>query len=123
MYPEDEVSDMTMRLIAAEVTREKVYLRLHDELPYAITVETENWEERPDGSARIEQVIHVQRDSQKGIVIGKRGSMLKELGKLAREELQELMDRRVHLFLHVRVSERWADDKTMYADMGLDYVD
>lgn len=123
MYPEDQVSDITMRLLAAEITREKVYLRLHDELPYSITVETENWEDRPDGSVRIEQVIHVQRDSQKGIVIGKGGSMLKLLGQMAREDMTENFDRKVHLFLHVRVTEKWADDRSVYKDMGLDFVE
>lgn len=123
MYPEDQVSDITMRLLAAEITREKVYLRLHDELPYSITVETENWEDRPDGSVRIEQVIHVQRDSQKGIVIGKGGSMLKLLGQMAREDMTENFDRKVHLFLHVRVTEKWADDRGVYKDMGLDFVE
>lgn len=123
MYPEDQISDITMRLLAAEITREKIYLRLHEELPYAITVETENWEERPDGSARIEQVIHVERDSQKGIVIGKGGRMLKLLGQLAREDMEENFGRKVHLFLHVRVTEKWSEDKTVYEDMGLDFVD
>lgn len=123
MYPEDQVSDITMRLLAAEITREKIYLRLHDELPYSITVETENWEDRPDGSVRIEQVIHVQRDSQKGIVIGKGGSMLKLLGQMAREDMTENFDRKVHLFLHVRVSEKWAEDRSVYKDMGLDFVE
>ena len=123
MYPEDQISDVTMRLLAAEITREKVYLRLHEELPYATTVETEAWDERPDGSVRIEQVIHVERESQKGIVIGKGGKMLKLLGQMAREDMQENFDRKVHLFLHVRVTEKWADDKTMYEDMGLDFVD
>lgn len=123
MYPEDQISDITLRLLAAEITREKVYLRLHEELPYAITVETEAWDERPDGSVRIEQVIHVERESQKGIVIGKGGQMLKLLGQMAREEMQESFDRKVHLFLHVRVTEKWADDKSVYEDMGLDFVD
>lgn len=123
MYPEDQVSDITMRMLAAEITREKVYLRLHDELPYATTVETEKWEERKDGSVRIEQVIHVERETQKGIVIGKGGSMLKTLGKMAREEMEEEFGCRIHLFLHVRTTERWAEDRTMYQDMGLDYVD
>ncbi|WP_286830913.1 MULTISPECIES: GTPase Era [Kordiimonas] len=123
MYPEDQVADVTMRILAAEVTREKVFLRLHDELPYATTVETEKWEERKDGSVRIEQVIHVQRETQKGIVIGKGGTMLKTLGQMAREELEEMFDRKVHLFLHVRVTERWAEDRTMYQDMGLDFVE
>ncbi len=122
MYPEDQLSDTTMRILASEVTREKVYLRLHEELPYAITVETEKWEDRKDGSVRIEQVIHVQRETQKGIVIGKGGSMLKMLGQMAREEMEEEFQRRVHLFLHVRVTERWADDKSVYEGMGLDYV-
>ncbi len=123
MYPEDQIADVTMRLLAAEITREKIYLRLHDELPYATTVETEKWEDRKDGSVRIEQVIHVERDSQKGIVIGKQGSMLKLLGQMAREDMQENFDRKVHLFLHVRVTERWAEDRTMYQDMGLDFVE
>lgn len=123
MYPEDQISDITLRLLAAEITREKVYLRLHEELPYAITVETENWDERPDGSVRIEQVIHVERESQKGIVIGKGGKMLKLLGQMAREDMSEAFDRKVHLFLHVRVTEKWAEDKTLYEDMGLDFVE
>ncbi|WCL55743.1 GTPase Era [Gimibacter soli] len=123
MYPEDQIADVTMRLLAAEITREKIYLRLHDELPYATTVETEQWEEKKDGSVRIAQVIHVERDSQKGIVIGKGGQMLKLLGQMAREDMEENFGRKVHLFLHVRVTERWADDRTVYKDMGLDYVD
>ncbi len=123
MYPEEQIADVTLRLLASEITREKVYLRLHDELPYHITVETEKWDERPDGSVRIEQVIHVQRESQKGMVIGKGGSMLKKLGQMAREDMEEEFGHRVHLFLHVRTTERWAEDKTMYQDMGLDFVD
>jgi len=123
MYPEDQIADVTMRLLAAEITREKIYLRLHEELPYHTTVETEKWEERKDGSVRIEQVIHVQRETQKGIVIGKNGAMLKLLGQMAREEMTEEFGRKVHLFLHVRTTERWAEDRTMYADMGLDFVD
>lgn len=123
MYPEDQIADVTLRLLASEITREKVYLRLHDELPYHTTVETEKWEERPDGSVRIEQVIHVQRETQKGIVIGKGGSMLKLLGQMAREEMEAEFGHRVHLFLHVRTTERWAEDRGMYRDMGLDFVD
>jgi GTP-binding protein Era len=123
MYPEDQIADVTLRILAAEITREKIYLRLHDELPYATTVETEKWEERKDGSVRIEQVIHVERDSQKGIVIGKQGAMLKLLGQMAREDMEASFERRVHLFLHVRVTERWAEDRTVYADMGLDFVE
>ena len=121
MYPEDDMTDVTMRVLAAEVTREKILLRLHEELPYAATVETEKWEELKDGSVRIEQVIHITRESHKGIVIGKGGSMLKTLGSLAREELEEMMGCRVHLFLHVRVSERWQDDRSVYKDMGLEW--
>jgi len=123
MYPEDQIADVTLRLLAAEITREKIYLRLHDELPYHTTVETEKWEERPDGSVRIEQLIHVQRETQKGIVIGKGGSMLKLLGQMAREEMEKEFGHRVHLFLHVRTTERWADDRSIYSDMGLDFVD
>jgi GTP-binding protein Era len=123
MYPEEQIADVTMRILASEITREKVYLRLHDELPYHTTVETEKWEERKDGSVRIEQVIHVQRETQKGIVIGKGGSMLKMLGQMAREEMEEEFGHKVHLFLHVRTTERWAEDRTMYQDMGLDFVD
>ncbi len=123
MYPDDQVADITLRIMAAEMTREQVYLRLHEELPYAIMVETEAFKEQKDGSARIEQVIHVQRDSQKGMVIGKGGSMLKRLGAAARAEMEEQFDQRVHLFLHVRVTPRWQDDRLTYKDMGLDFVD
>ena len=123
MYPEEQIADVTLRILASEITREKVYLRLHDELPYHTTVETEKWEERKDGSVRIEQVIHVQRETQKGIVIGKGGSMLKLLGQMAREEMEAEFGHKVHLFLHVRTTERWAEDRTMYQDMGLDFVD
>ena len=123
LYPEDQITDVTQRLLAAEITREKVYLRLHQELPYASTVETEAWREQKDGSVRIEQVIHVARDSQKGIVIGKGGRTLKTIGELARQDMEAAFDRRVHLFLHVRVSQRWAEDREHYLDMGLEYVD
>jgi len=123
LYPEDQVSDVTSRMMAAEITREKIYLRLHQELPYAIAVETETWCERADGSVEIRQVIHVARDSQKGIVIGKGGRTLKTIGEEARHELEELLERRVHLFLFVRVSERWTEDRALYHALGLDYVD
>lgn len=123
MYPEDQISDMTLRLLAAEITREKVFLRLHEELPYASTVETEKFEERKDGSFRIEQVIHVGRETHKGIVIGKRGAMLKTIGQLAREEMEDAFDCKVHLFLHVRVTERWSEDREHYEGLGLDFVD
>jgi len=123
MYPEEQIADVTLRLLASEITREKVYLRLHDEIPYHTTVETEKWDDRDDGSVRIEQVIHVQRETQKGIVIGKGGSMLKLIGQMAREEMEAEFGHRVHLFLHVRTTERWADDRSVYKDMGLDFVD
>jgi GTP-binding protein Era len=120
LYPEDQPADVTQRLLAAEVTREKLILRLHDELPYATTVETEVWKDLRDGSVRIEQVVFVERDSQKAIVLGKGGRTIKEIGKEAREELQEMLDRKVHLFLFVKVRERWAEDPERFRTMGLD---
>jgi GTP-binding protein Era len=121
LYPEDQAADIPMRLLAAEVTREKLYLRLHDELPYASAVETEKWEERKDGSVRIDQVIYVQRDGQKAIVLGKGGATIKKIGELARTELEELLGRRVHLFLFVKVREDWAEKSDHYKEIGLDY--
>lgn len=121
LYPEDVASDITERLMAAEVTREKLYLRLHDELPYASTVETEQWKELKDGSVRIEQVIFVERDSQKPIVLGKGGRTVKEIGRQSREELEEILETRVHLFLYVKVREKWGDDPARYREMGLDF--
>ncbi|NFV79400.1 GTPase Era [Magnetospirillum aberrantis] len=121
MFPEDEVSDLPQRMLAAEITREKAFLKLHEELPYALTVETENWEERPDGSARIDQVIFIQRESQKAIVVGKGGHQIKAIGAAAREELEALLERRVHLFLHVKVKEDWQDRRSHYSEMGLDF--
>lgn len=123
LYPEDQMTDITERMLAAEVTREKFFLRLHQELPYAATVETERWQEKKDGSVRIEQIIYVERETQKAIVIGKGGRSLKEIGKMAREELEEMFDRRVHLFIFVKVRKNWADDKERYINMGLDWVD
>ncbi len=120
-FPEDQMSDMTERLLAAEITREKLYLELHQELPYAATVETETWEEKPDGSVKIEQVIFVERDSQKAIVLGKRGQQIKAIGETSRKELEEILDRRVHLFLFVKVREKWGDDPDRYRDWGLDF--
>jgi len=110
-------------MLAAEVTREKFFLRLHEELPYSATIETESWKEQKDGSVRIEQIIYVERDSQKKIVIGKGGASLKEIGTLARKELEEFFDRRVHLFLFVKVRKNWGDDKERYEQMGLDWVE
>jgi len=121
LYPEDQAADLPMRLLAAEVTREQVFLQLHQELPYEAAVETEKWEERQDGSVRIEQTIHVQRDGQRAIVLGKGGTKIKQIGARARHELTAMLERPVHLFLHVKVSERWADDPAHYRAIGLDY--
>lgn len=120
-YPEDQIADVPLRSMASEITREKLYLRLHQELPYSLTVETEKWEQRKDGSARIEQVIYVERDSQKKIVIGKGGQSLKSVGKAAREDMAELFDHDVHLFLFVKVRENWGDDRERFREMGLDF--
>jgi len=121
LYPEDQAADIPMRLLAAEITREKIYHRLHDELPYASAVETEKWEERKDGSVRIDQVIFVQRDGQKGIVLGKGGQTVKIIGELARKEMEDLFGRRVHLFLFVKVREDWADNREHYREIGLEF--
>jgi GTP-binding protein Era len=120
-YPEDQVADMPMRLLASEITREKLFLQLHEELPYALTVETEDWQERKDGSARIAQVIYVRRENQKAIVLGRGGARIKEIGAASRKELETLLDRRVHLFLFVKVRENWVDDPARYREMGLDF--
>ncbi|MFC3677489.1 GTPase Era [Ferrovibrio xuzhouensis] len=122
LYPEDQLADVPMRFLAAEITREQVYRSLHDELPYAITVETENWtDQKKGGAARIEQVIYVERDSQKKIVLGQGGQMIKRIGAKAREEMQVQFDRPVHLFLFVKVREDWGDDPERYEAMGLDF--
>lgn len=121
LYPEDQMSDMPSRLLAAEITREKLFLQLHQELPYAATVETETWTQEDDGAIRIEQVIFVQRDSQKAIVLGKKGSRIKELGSASRKELEYLFECRVHLFLFVKVRDAWVDDPERYRDWGLDF--
>jgi GTPase len=121
LYPEDQAADIPLRLLAAEVTREKLYLRLHDELPYASAVETEKWEERKDGSVKIDQVIYVQREGQKAIVLGKGGQTIKTIGALAREELETLFGRRVHLFLFVKVREDWAENSEHYREIGLEF--
>lgn len=120
LYPEDQVADVQLRFMAAEMTREKIYERLHEELPYASTVETEGWEERKDGSVKIDQVIYVQRDSQKAIVLGKGGQTVKLINQLARAEMERYFERRVHLFLFVKVRENWAEDKERLRNMGLD---
>ncbi|MEL6919854.1 MAG: GTPase Era [Pseudomonadota bacterium] len=121
-YPEDQISDLPMRSLAAEITREKLYARLHQELPYASTVETETWEERKDGSARIEQVIYVERDSQKKIVLGHKGETIKAISTAARKEISELAEQPVHLFLFVKVRKNWGDDPARYREMGLDFA-
>ncbi|MGD9913560.1 MAG: GTPase Era [Rhizobiaceae bacterium] len=120
-YPEDQISDLPMRQLAAEITREKLYLRLHEELPYSSHVETERWEEKPDGSVRVEQVIFVERDSQKGIVLGHRGQVLKAIGEASRREIGAILEQKVHLFLFVKVRENWGDDPERYRDMGLEF--
>ena len=121
LFPEDQLSDAQERWIAAEVTREQVFLQLHDELPYAATVETESWEERRDGSVRIDQVLYVQRPGQRAIVLGDKGQRIKAIGARARAELEKMLDRRVHLFLFVKVRENWVEDPERYAALGLDY--
>ena len=123
LYPEDQIADLPMRMIAAEITREKLTLRLHQELPYQLTVETENWEERKDGSARIDQVIYVIRDGHKGIVLGKGGETIKAVSQAAREELNEFLGRTVHLFLQVKVRPGWLDEAERYSEIGLDFSD
>jgi GTP-binding protein Era len=121
LFPEDQLSDAPQRMIAAEVTREQVFLQLHEELPYASTVETEQWEERPDGSVRIGQVIFVERPGQRAIVLGERGQRIKEIGARARAELEQILERRVHLFLFVKVRQNWGEDRERFRALGLDY--
>jgi len=121
LYPEDQLGDASMRAIAAEVTREKLMLRLHQELPYQMTVETEAWEERKDGSVKIDQAIIVAKEGHRPIVLGKGGQTLKQIGQSSREELSEMMDRKVHLFLRVKVDERWQEDRARYSEMGLEF--
>ena len=119
LYPEDQLTDMPNWLLAAEITREKAFLRLHQELPYSLTVETEAWEERRDGSVKIDQTIYVTRDGHKGIVLGKGGATMKAIGQESRVELEELLGRRVHLFLFVKVREGWLDDPERFRNIGL----
>ncbi|MEQ6201909.1 GTPase Era [Sulfitobacter sp. HNIBRBA2951] len=123
LYPEDQIADLPMRMIAAEMTREKLTLRLHQELPYQLTVETENWEERKDGSAKIDQLIYVMRDGHKGIVLGNKGETIKAVSKAAREELEEFLGRKIHLFLQVKVRPNWLEDAERYSEMGLEFKD
>jgi GTP-binding protein Era len=123
LFPEDQVSDATDRMLAAEVTREQLYLKLHAELPYASAVETEKYEERKDGSVAIHQQILVGRPTQKAIVLGKGGTMIRAIGEAARAELSTLLGRKVHLFLHVKVKPDWEEDRGLYREIGLDWVD
>jgi len=123
LYPEDQLADASERMIAAEMTREKLTLRLHQELPYELTVETEAWEEREDGSARIDQVIYVAREGHKGIVLGHKGETIKVIGQQARAEIATFLGRPVHLFLTVRVRQNWLEEAERYDNMGLDFKD
>jgi GTPase len=123
LYPEDEVSDATDRMIAAELTREQIYGQLYRELPYAAAVETESWDDKPDGSTVINQQILIERDSQKAIVIGKGGKRLREIGQKAREAISTHLGRPVHLFLHVKVSPKWGEDRSIYREIGLEWAD
>ena len=121
LFPEDQTGDISSRMLASEVTREQLYMRLHEELPYAVHVTTEAWEERKDGSVKIDQVIFVERDGQKPIVIGKGGSTLKAIGAAARKEISAILDRPVHLFLNVKVKSGWADERGVYDEIGIEY--
>ncbi len=123
LYPEDQIADLPMRMIAAEMTREKLTLRLHEELPYQLTVETENWEDRKDGSTRIDQIIYVARDGHKGIVLGHRGETIKAISQAARAEISEFLARPVHLFLQVKVRPNWLEEAERYTEIGLDFRD
>jgi GTP-binding protein Era len=121
LYPEDQISDAPLRMLAAEITREKIYERLHEELPYQSTVETDQWQQRPDGSIRIEQTVFVERDSQRKIVLGKGGQTIKAIGQAARKEIAEIAEAPVHLFIFVKVRENWSDDPERYREMGLEF--
>ena len=123
LYPEDQIADLPMRQIAAEITREKLTLRLHEELPYQLTVETESWEEKKDGSVRIGQIVYVSREGHKGIVLGHKGEAIRSVGQTAREELAEFLGHPVHLFLTVKVRENWLNEAERFTEMGLDYND
>jgi len=123
LFPEDQLSDVPQRLLASEITREKLFERVHQELPYATTVETESWEDKRDGSARIDQIIYVERDGQKAIIIGNKGSKIKEIGSQSRAELESIIGIKVHLFLRVKVRPKWADERARYREIGLNFVD
>jgi GTP-binding protein Era len=121
LFPEDQTMDAPARVLAAEITREKAFLRLHEELPYELTVETDTWEERKDGSAKIDQTIYVARESQRKIAIGAKGATIKTIGELARKEMEAAFDRRIHLFLHVKLRENWSEERALYQRLGLDF--
>lgn len=123
LYPEDQIADLPLRMLAAETTREKLTLRLHQELPYQLTVETEGWEERKDGSVRIDQVVYVARDGHKGITLGNRGETIKAVGQAARTDLEAFLGRKVHLFLQVKVRPNWLEEAERYREIGLDFRD
>lgn len=121
LYPEDQIADLSERLLAAEVTREKLFLRVHEELPYALTVETDVWKELKDGAVRIEQTVYVEREGHRPIILGKNGQTAKWVGKASREELETQLDRKVHLFLFVKVRPKWGEDRERYRALGLDF--
>ncbi|HVY89849.1 MAG TPA: GTPase Era [Hyphomonadaceae bacterium] len=121
LFPEDQAADMPVRLLAAEVTREKLMLRLHQEIPYQLTVETETWEQHNNGSVKVEQMIHVSRENHRSIVLGKGGQTIKDIGMAARKELAQIIGRPIHLFLRVKVSERWQDSRERFSALGLDF--
>lgn len=121
LYPPDQLSDINERIMSSEITREKLFLQLQQELPYALTVETDYWQEQKDGSVRIDQTVYVERNSQKGIVLGKQGQRLKAIGTAARHDIEHLLDRRVHLFLHVKVRENWKENPEAYRYLGLEF--
>lgn len=123
LYPEDQIADVPMRMIAAEITREKLLLRLHQELPYNLTVETENWQERKDGSVRIDQTIYVTRTGHKGIALGPKGETIKAISIAARKEIKDMLEREVHLFLQIKLRPNWQDEAQRYSEMGLDFQD
>jgi GTP-binding protein Era len=121
LFPEDQTMDAPARVLAAEITREKAMLRLHDELPYDLIVETDAWEDRKDGSTKIDQTLYVARESQRKIAIGAKGQTIKTIGELARKEMEDAFERRIHLFLHVKVREGWSEERALYQRLGLDW--
>ena len=123
LYPDDQIADLPLRTIMAEIMREKLTLRLHQELPYQLTVETEGWEDRPDGSVKIDQLIYVARDGHKGIILGPNGSTIKSINIAARKEMETFLEKKVHLFCQLKVRPKWLDEKDRYSEMGLTFSD